>query len=80
MPMHTCRCKSMGKFDIIMSMGNLVNMPSVHVSMYVYMCRHVYVCGHDCFMYVHMCIYCVCMLFMTMYSGVRIPLVSNCAV
>ena len=41
------------------------------------MCRHVYVYEYDCFMYVYMCTYCVCMYFMTMYSAVRIPLVSN---
>ena len=30
-----------------------------------------------CFMYVQMCTYCVCMHVRTMYSAVRIPLVSN---
>ena len=44
------------------------------------MCRHVYVYEHDCVMYVHMCIYCICMHCMTMYSAVRIPLVWNCAI
>ena len=52
----------------------------VHVSVYVYMCRQVYVHEHDCFMYVHMCTYCVCMYVMTMYRAVRIPLVLNCAI
>ena len=33
---------------------------------------------YDCFMYVHMCTYCICMYFM--YSVVRISLVSNCAI
>ena len=33
-----------------------------------------------CFMYVHMCIYCVFMYFMTMYGAVRMLLVSNCAI
>ena len=47
----------------------------VHVSVYVYMCRHVYVYEYDCFMYVHMCIYCVCMYFMATYIAVRIALV-----
>ena len=37
-------------------------------ALYVYMCRHVYVYEYDCFMYAHMCLYCVCM-----YSTVRIP-------
>ena len=43
-----------------MSMGNLFNMSVyifAHVSMYVYMCRPVYVYEHDCFMYVHTCAY-----------------------
>ena len=31
-----CRCKSMGKFVIIMSMGNVVSMS---VDIYLYMCR-----------------------------------------
>ena len=30
--------------------------------------------------YAYMCIYCVCMYFMTMYCAVRITLVSNCAI
>ena len=29
--------------------------------------------------HVHTCTYCICMYVMTMYSAVRIPLVSNCA-
>ena len=43
------------------------------------MCRHAYVYEYNCFMYVHMCTYCICMYVMTMYSAMRIPLVSNCA-
>ena len=49
----------------------------VHVTVYMFMCRHVYVHGHGCFMYVHMCTYCICMYVMAMHSAVRIPLVSN---
>ena len=47
----------------------------------VFMCGHVivYEHEHDCFMYVHMCTYCICMYTMTTYSAVRIPLVSYCA-
>ena len=52
----------------------------VHVTVYVFMCRHVYVYEYDCFMYVHRCTYCICMYVMTMYSAVGIPLVSNCAI
>ena len=52
----------------------------VHVTVYVFMCRYVYAYGYDCFMYVHTCTYCICMYVMTMYSGVRLPLVSNCAI
>ena len=66
-----------------MSIGNLVNMSIyifVHVLVYVYMCRHVYVYEYDCFIYVHMCLYCIEMYFVTMYSAVRVPLVSNCAI
>ena len=66
---------------IDMSMGNLVSTSLdifVHVTVYVFMCRHVYVYEYDCFMYVHTYTYCICMYFMTMYSAVRIPLVSNC--
>ena len=48
--------------------------------MIVFMCRHVYVYLCDCFMKVHTCTYCICMYVMTMYSAVRIPLVSNCAI
>ena len=40
--------------------------------MYIYMYRHVYVYEYDCFIYVLMCIYCVYMYFMTMYSAVTI--------
>ena len=50
------------------------------MTVYVFMCRHVYVYGYDCFMYVRTCTYCICMYVMTMYSAVRIPLVSNCAI
>ena len=50
------------------------------MTVYVFMCRHVYVYEYDCFMYVHTCTYCICMYVMTMYSAVRIPLVSNCAI
>ena len=39
---------------------------------------HVY--EYDCFMHVRMCTYCICMYVMTMYSVVRITLVSNCAI
>ena len=46
----------------------------------VFMYRHVYVYEYDFFMYVHMCTYCICMYVMTMYSAVRIPLVSDCAI
>ena len=46
-----------------MSMGNLVSMSVdilfVHVTVYVFMCRHVYMYEYDCFMYVHMCTYCI---------------------
>ena len=42
--------------------------------------RHAYVYEYDCFMYVHTCIYCICMYVMTMYSAGRIPLASNCAI
>ena len=54
----------------------------------MYMCRHVYnVCEYDvynvyeydCFMYVHKCLYCIYMYFMTKYSAVRVPSVSNYA-
>ena len=68
-----------------MSMDNLVNMYCfcccflVCVSVSLYMPGHVYMYEHDCLMYVHMCIYCVCMYFMTMYSTVRTQLVLNCA-
>ena len=50
------------------------------MTVYVFMCRHVYVYEYDCFMYVHIRTYCICMHVMTMYSAVRIPLVSNCAI
>ena len=52
----------------------------VHVTVYVCMCRHVYVYLYDCFAKGHTCTYCICMYVMTMYSAVRIPLVSNCAI
>ena len=52
----------------------------VHVSVYVSVRRHVYVSKYDCFVCVHMITYCICMYVMTMYSAVRIPLVSNCAI
>ena len=52
----------------------------VHVSVYVFMHRHVYVYECDCFRYVHMCTYCICIQVMTMYSAVKILLVSNCAI
>ena len=32
----------------------------VYVTVYVFMCRHAYVYEYDCFMYVHMCTYCIC--------------------
>ena len=72
-----------------LNMGNLVSMfvyiyiyiyIFVHVSVYVFMRRHEYVYEYDCFMYVHMCTYWICMYVMTMYSAVRIPLGSNCAI
>ena len=50
------------------------------MTVYVFMCRHVYVYEYDCFMYVHMCTYCICMYVMTKCSAVRIPLVLNCAI
>ena len=65
-----------------MSVGNLASMfvyNNVHVLVYVSMRRHVYVYEYDCCMSVHMCTYCICMYVMTLYSLVRIPLVSNCA-
>ena len=49
----------------------------VHVSVYVHMCRHVYVYEYDCFIYVHMCIRCICTYFMNMHSTLMIPLVLN---
>ena len=52
----------------------------VHVSVYVYMCRHVYVYEYDCFMCVHVCTVCICIYFITMYSTVRILLVSDCTI
>ena len=70
MPEHTCMCKSV---------GNLVNM-SMYICTCVGVCIYVYVYEHDRFMYVHMCIHCVCVYFMTIYSAVRIPIVSNCAI
>ena len=30
------------------------------MTVYVFMCRHVYMYEYDCFMYVHMCTYCIC--------------------
>ena len=42
--------------------------------------RKVYVYEYDCFIYVHMCIYCVCEYFMALYSALMIPLESNCAI
>ena len=47
---------------------------SICVDMYTYVYKH------DCFMYIHICVYCVCMYFMTMYSAVSIQLVSNSAI
>ena len=60
-------------------MGNLVSML---VDIYICTCDSVcvYVYEYDCFMYVHTCTYYICMHVMTMYSAVRIPLVSNCAI
>ena len=49
----------------------------MQVTVYVFMCRHVHVYEYDCFVYVHMCTHCTCVYAMTMYSAVRIPLVSN---
>ena len=39
----------------------------------MYICMNMIV-----FMYVHMCTYCVCMYFMTIYNAVRILLELNC--
>ena len=50
------------------------------MSVYVFMCRHVYVYEYGCFTYVHKYAYCICMYVMTVYNAVRIPLVSNCAI
>ena len=50
------------------------------MTVYAFMCRHVHVYLYDCFMQVHTGTYCICMYVMTMYSAVRIPLVSNCAI
>ena len=66
-------------------MGNLESMLCyiyifVHVSVYVFMCRHVNVYEYDCFVYVHMCTYYICVYVMTVYSAVKIPFVSNCAI
>ena len=62
-------------------MGNLDNMSIlVHVSVYVNGCGHVYVYEYNCFMYVYMCKYYVCVYCVTIYNAVRIPLVSNCAI
>ena len=53
----------------------------VHVMVYVFMCRHVYVYEYDCFMHDHNYVQVLhCMYCMTMYNAVRIPLVSNCAI
>ena len=52
----------------------------VHVMVYVFMCRHAHVYEYDCLMYVRTCTYCICTHCMTVYSAVRIPLVSNCAI
>ena len=52
----------------------------VHVTVYVYLCRHVYEYEYNCLMHVHMCTCCICMYVMTMYSAVRILLVLNCAI
>ena len=66
MPMHTCRQKSMGKLVMQVWAFLLTCLYIfVHVSVYVYMCRYVNVYEDDCFMYVHMCIYCICMYLMT---------------
>ena len=71
--------KTLGVYG--MSMGNLVSMS---VDLYICTCdsvfmrRHAHVYEYDCFMYVHMCTYCICMYVMTVYSAVGIPLVSNC--
>ena len=39
-----------------------------------------YVYEYGCFMYVHMCLYCIYVYFMTMYNAARILLVSDCAI
>ena len=62
MPKRTCGCKGMGKVVIRVMAILLVCLHIyvfVHVSVYVFMCRHVY--EYDCFMYVHMFTYCICM-------------------
>ena len=46
----------------------------------MYMSRPVYVYGFQrSFMSICTCMSCVCLHYMTMYSALRIPLVSNCA-
>ena len=52
----------------------------VHLSVYVFLCRHVYVYEYDCLMYVDMCTYCILHYVVAMHSGVRIPFVSNCTI
>ena len=83
MPKHTCRCKSMGKFVIRVWAILLVPLSlCAHVTVCVFMCRHVYVYEYGCFMYGHTCPYCICMyvIYMPIYSAVGIPSVSNCAI
>ena len=47
---------------------------------YVFMCKHVYMYEYDCFLYVHMCTYYICMYVMSVYSAVRILFVLNCVI
>ena len=44
MPMHTCKCKSMGNLVICLYIF-------VHLSVYVYMCRLLNVYGYICLLY-----------------------------
>ena len=52
MPMHTCRCRCMGK-SVMMSMGNIVSM-----SVYLYMCWCMYICV-DMYMCMNVIVSCV---------------------
>ena len=41
---------------------------------------HVYVYKYDCFIYVHMFLYCIYIYFMAVYSAVRVSLMSRCVI